>query len=74
MVCFNYFYRLIAAKTYYFGVGGGTREFEALVRKDAALTSKVYSFLYTSVSTNLLSNRYAHLLSFFYYFTSTLWK
>ena len=29
--------RYIAAKTYYFGVGGGTRQFEALVRADGAM-------------------------------------
>lgn len=32
---------LVAAKTYYFGVGGGTRQFEALVSRDGRLKSEV---------------------------------
>ena len=34
-------YRLVAAKTYYFGVGGGTRQLEEAVHADGAMTSKV---------------------------------
>lgn len=32
---------LVAAKTYYFGVGGGTREFEAVVASDGEFISEV---------------------------------
>ncbi len=31
----------VAAKTYYFGVGGGTREFEQLVARDRTFQSEV---------------------------------
>jgi len=31
----------VASKTYYFGVGGGTRQFEDLVREDGAMSSTV---------------------------------
>lgn len=31
----------LAAKTYYFGVGGGLRAFEALIRDDASMNSEV---------------------------------
>lgn len=33
--------RYLAAKTYYFGVGGGIRQFEELIRKNQILTSCV---------------------------------
>ena len=34
-------YRYLAAKTHYFGVGGGTRQFEELVNRDGRFNSKV---------------------------------
>ena len=33
--------RLVAAKTYYFGVGGGTRQLEEAVLTDGQMSSKV---------------------------------
>jgi len=38
---FNLSPRYLAAKTYYFGVGGGTRSFEDLVRQEDVFSSKV---------------------------------
>ena len=34
-------YRYLAAKTHYFGVGGGTRQFEELVNRDGRFIFKV---------------------------------
>ena len=33
--------RYLAAKTYYFGVGGGTRSFEDMVKKEGVFSSVV---------------------------------
>lgn len=37
----NWFLRYIAAKTYYFGVGGGTRQFEKVVKEDGTFDVEV---------------------------------
>lgn len=45
---------LIAAKTYYFGVGGGTRSFEDFVHNNTHLTSSVYQVIPESVQREVL--------------------
>lgn len=50
----NCSHALIAAKTYYFGVGGGTRSFEDFVCKQTSLTSSVIKVIPESVQREIL--------------------
>jgi hypothetical protein len=57
---------LLAAKSYYFGVGGGTRLFEAALKEDGALKSEViwtceegwFLFLFRYVNSGTYFYRY----------------
>jgi predicted nicotinamide N-methyase len=50
---------LLAAKTYYFGVGGGTRQFEALLRGEGLLASRVVYVCTEGVKREILELTWA---------------
>lgn len=45
---------LVAAKTYYFGVGGGCRDFEKLIKDDGSLQSEVVFVVSENVQREIL--------------------
>lgn len=45
---------LVAAKTYYFGVGGGCRDFERLIKEDGGLESEVVFVVSENVPREIL--------------------
>lgn len=49
---------LVAAKTYYFGVGGGCRDFEALIKRDGHLQSKVVFVVSENVQREILEVKF----------------
>ncbi|KAJ6637141.1 Histidine protein methyltransferase 1 like [Pseudolycoriella hygida] len=51
---------LVAAKTYYFGVGGGCREFERLIKEDGNLQSDVVFVVSENVQREILKVKFSN--------------
>lgn len=51
---------LVAAKTYYFGVGGGCRDFEQLIRDDGQLQSEVVFVVSENVQREILKVKFVN--------------
>lgn len=51
---------LVAAKTYYFGVGGGCRDFERFIRDDGSLESEVVFVVSENVPREILKVKFVN--------------
>lgn len=51
---------LVAAKTYYFGVGGGCRDFEKLIKDDGNLQSEVVFVVSENVQREILQVQFVN--------------
>lgn len=51
---------LVAAKTYYFGVGGGCRDFERLIKDDGNLQSEVVFVVSENVPREILKVKFVN--------------
>lgn len=51
---------LVAAKTYYFGVGGGCRDFEKLIKDDGNLQSEVVFVVSENVQREILKVQFVN--------------